>query len=490
MQSALPTLDHDACERARLARDPRFDGRFFIAVTSTGIYCRTICPVRLPRPENVRFFATAAAASEHGFRPCLRCRPELAPDNPYWPQHPPLLRAALNRIEEGLLDQVGVPELAARLGVSPRHLRRLFATHLGSSPAMLATTRRTLFAKRLVSDSNLNMRDIAMAAGFSNVRRFNAAFKQLYGMPPSQIRRKNGVDGKGYSLRLNYRAPLDWAALRGFLSKRAIDGVETVDETGYSRQFAWHQQAGTLSLENQPDGQHFILTVSHPRADALYHACQRARHVLDLDAVPSDIHEHLSKDPLLAPALAKHPGLRVPGCWDRFELCVRAVIGQQVSVAAARTLTQRVVERCDYRRDDSQGNQRLLFPDAHAIVDTSLDGLGLTGRRIATLKSLAKAVLNNDIRLESADAQQIDDALAQLPGFGPWTRAYIGLRGFKNPDAFPAGDIVLRKALAIDRKPLSSHAAEARSQSWRPWRAYAVMALWQHSADKTRKPQT
>ena len=490
MQSALPTLDHAACERARLARDPRFDGRFFIAVTSTGIYCRTICPVRLPRPENVRFFATAAAASEHGFRPCLRCRPELAPDNPYWPQHPPLVCAALNLIDEGLLDHVGVPDMAARLGVSPRHLRRLFATHLGSSPAMLATTRRTLFAKRLISDSNLSMQDIAMAAGFRNVRRFNAAFRQIYGMTPSQIRRRQPTGNKGYSLRLNYRAPLDWETLRGFLTKRAIDGVETINENRYSRQFEWHEQAGMLSLEHKPDGHHFLLTVSHPRADALYYASQRARHALDLDAVPSDIHAHLSKDSRLAPALANHPGLRVPGCWDRFELCVRAVIGQQVTVAAARTLTQRVVERCNHRRADADGTDCLLFPDARAIANASLDGLGLTGRRIATLQALAKAVINNDIQLDSADPQSIDDALAQLPGFGPWTRAYIGLRGFKNPDAFPAGDIVLRKALANSPKPLSSREAEARSQNWRPWRAYAVMALWQSSANATRNPET
>ncbi len=483
MQSAPQTLDHAACERARLARDPRFDGRFFIAVSSTGIYCRTICPVRLPRPENVRFFTTAAAASEHGYRPCLRCRPELAPDNLYWPQHPPLVRAALSLIDDGELDRVGMPEIAARLGVSSRHLRRLFATHLGCSPSMLATTRRTLFAKRLISDSSLNMQDIAVAAGFSNVRRFNAAFRQIYHMTPSQIRRNRSSFGTGYSLRLSYRAPFDWTALRNFLAFRAIQGVETVGNDSYSRHFSWREQVGTLSLVHHPDEQHFMLKVSHPRAEALYHATQRVRHLLDLDAVPSDIHAHLSKDPLVGAALAKHPGLRVPGCWDPYELCVRAVIGQQVSVAAARTLTQRVVERCNHQQHDSEGVARLLFPDAHTMARVSLDNLGLTGRRIATLKSLADAVLHQDIMLDSADAQHIDTALAALPGFGPWTRSYIELRACKHPDAFPAGDIVLRKALSGDGNALSSRDAEVRSQIWRPWRAYAVMALWQHSAD-------
>lgn len=486
MSRIATDLDHAACERARLARDPRFDGSFFIAVRTTGIYCRTVCPVRLPRPENVHFFPSAAAASEHGYRPCLRCRPELAPDNPYWPHHPPLVRAALALIDEGALDQLSVPSLAAKLGVTDRHLRRLFTAHLGASPNALAATRRTLFAKRLISDSSMSMQDIAVAAGFRSVRRFNAAFQRTYRMTPSQIRRQqNGGTPQGYSLRLTYCAPLDWPAMRRFLATRAIHGVERIDDTSYSRTFAWADRAGELTLRHDQAARSFVLNLHHPSADALYPAVQKTRQLLDLDAAPKDISEHLSQDPMLAKALYKHPGLRVPGSWDRFELCVRAVLGQQVSVAAARTLTQRLVERCDHRLPDADGKAVLLFPNAEAIVSCSLDKLGLTGQRINTLKALSEAVVSGAVNLNRADTEHTDAALAQLPGMGPWTRSYIQLRGLKNPDAFPAGDIVLRKALSSDTSPLSAREAENRSQAWRPWRAYAVMALWLQAAESS-----
>lgn len=471
-------LDHAACERARVARDPRFDGRFFIAVRTTGIYCRTVCPVRLPRPENVCFFPTAAAASEQGYRPCLRCRPELAPDNPYWPQHPPLVRAALSMIENGELDQASVPVLASKLGISDRHLRRMFSDHLGASPNALALTRRTLFAKRLISDSTMPMQDIAVAAGFNNVRRFNAAFQRIYRMTPSQVRRQRPAAPAGYQLRLSYRNPFDWTAMRQFLATRAIHGIEKLDGDTYSRSFAFAGQAGHIQLQHDGPRQCFALSLEHPRTEALYPAVQKARHLLDLDAAPAEITAQLGQDPLMAQALAAHPGLRVPGCWDPFELCVRAVLGQQVSVAAARTLTQRVVERCERKLPDAGGRPVLLFPDAPTLAETSLDGLGLTGQRIATLKALCDAICSGTLDLHHPDAAHVDTTLASLPGFGPWTRGYIQLRALKHPDAFPAGDIVLRKALGAPGKALSAREAEARSRSWQPWRAYAVLALW------------
>ncbi len=489
MNSPVAPLDHAACERARLARDPRFDGRFFIAVRTTGIFCRTICPVRLPRPENVQFFPSAAAAAEQGYRPCLRCRPELAPDNPYWPQHPPLLQAALALIDEGALDRGSVSALACKLGISDRHLRRLFMHQLGTSPNAVALTRRTLFAKRLISDSSMPMQDIALAAGFSSVRRFNAAFQRVYKLSPSQIRRQHAPAHSGYSLKLRYRSPLDWTALREFLARRAIDGIECLHGETYSRSFAWAGQAGHVSLQHDARGQCFVLTLSHPHSDALYPAVQRARQLLDLDAAPVDIASHLARDALLAPAVEAHRGLRVPGCWDRFELCVRAVLGQQVSVAAARTLTQRLVERCAHRLPDASCTPRLLFPDAASILATPLDQLGLTGQRVTTLKALAQAVSSGQLDLDNGHADEIDSQLDSLPGIGPWTRAYIRLRAFKHPDAFPAGDIVLRKALG-DGAPLSAHEAEVRSQCWQPWRAYAVMTLWQHASDQQARTNT
>ena len=479
MATTFSNLDPIVCERARLARDPRFDGQFFIAVNTTKVFCRTICPVRLPKPENVHFVPSAAAALEQGFRPCLRCRPELAPDNPYWPQHPPLLRAALQYIDDGVLDDHDVATLAARLGLSERHLRRLFQEHVGSSPAAMAKHRRTLFAKQLISDTQLPFGDIASAAGFGSVRRFNAAIADLYGKPPRELRRNGPTTSDGLTVKLSYRQPYAWPAMRDFLQTRAIHGVETVTDESYARNIEWHGQSGHLQLLHQPEQSCFELRLAHPKISAALEVVQAARQMLDLDAKPHDIALVLSQQAVLAEVLDRQAGLRVPGCWDRFELCVRAVIGQQVSVKGARTLTQRVVEHCNHHIGD---NDKLLFPGPQQILNNSLSGLGLTGRRIDTLKALSEAILDGSLPLYSRDNAAVDRALSRIKGIGPWTRSYIALRGFKDPDAFPDGDIVLRKALTQNRTALSSNELLTRSLAWQPWRAYAVMALWQASS--------
>ncbi|MGJ8669665.1 MAG: DNA-3-methyladenine glycosylase 2 family protein [Oceanococcus sp.] len=484
MQAQQHTLDPIACERARLARDPRFDGQFFITVSSTGIFCRTICPVRLPKPENVHFVPTAAAAMEQGYRPCLRCRPELAPDNPYWPQHPPLLRAALQYIDDGVLDHAGVDILAQRLGVSERHLRRLFQAHVGSTPNAMATHRRTLFAKRLISDTQLPFGQIAEASGFGSVRRFNAAISNLYGKAPRDLRRSSGVSSGSLTVMLKYRQPYAWTAMREFLRTRAIVGVESVSEDSCSRNIEWQGSAGKLLLRHCPEQTSFELQLQHPKISAALTVVQAARHMLDLDASPQDIHAVLAKDPALTRTLKEHPGLRVPGSWNRFELCVRAVIGQQVSVKGARTLTQRVVERCDHRMDNAD---LLLFPGPQQILDHSLSGLGLTGRRIDTLKATAEAILSGALPLNSRDLSAVDQALSEIHGIGPWTRSYIALRALKDPDALPDGDIVLRKAISLDGKAVSPAQLQQHSKIWQPWRAYAVMTLWLQSAHQSER---
>ena len=479
-------LDHAACERARLARDPRFDGRFFIAVKTTGIYCRTVCPVRLPKPENVTFYPSTAAASEQGYRPCLRCRPELAPSNPYWPQHPPLLRAALELIDQGELDdgeadQRGVEGLAAKLGISDRHLRRLFSQHLGASPKALAQTRRALFAKRLVSDSQMPLKDISQAAGYANVRRFNAAFSKIYKCPPSDLRKKKRVSqpthDDGFQLDLAYREPYNWPQIQVFLARRALFGIETVDADSYSRNIFWQGHAGTLRLQHIAAKRCFQLRLNHPKASALYPLAQRCKQLLDLEANSVEIAETLQHAPHLAASFQNYPGLRIPGCWDRFELCVRAIIGQQVSVAAACTLTQRVVQRCNLQIETADG-PLLMFPDAHTISHANLDQLGLTGRRIATLKALSNSVLSGELDLYHCNHAAICTGLLNIPGIGPWTLAYFAMRALKDPDAFPQGDIVLRKAVSSDNTAVSAETLLQMSQAWRPWRAYAVMALW------------
>lgn len=471
-------LDPEICERARRARDPRFDGRFFVAVRTTGIYCRPICPVRLPKPGNVHFFPSAAAAAEHGYRPCLRCRPELAPDNPYWPQHPPLVREALRRIAEGALDQYGVTQLAVRLGVTDRHLRRLFREHLGASPKALALSRRVLFAKQLISDSQLPLQQVATASGFGSVRRFNASFATYYGRPPGALRKQREASPEpGFALHLPYRPPYDWPQIRDFLAARAIAGLECVSTDRYQRHFIARGQAGRLSLGHEASRLRFRLSVEHSDPSVLYAVAERCKRLLDLAAVPQDIQAHLARDPRLASVLQRHPGLRVPGAWDRFELCVRAVLGQQVSVAAARTLATRLVQRCGPALPGF-GDEARLFPQAPHIATAELDGLGITGARIRSLKALAQAVCSGALNLNEADPAHIDQALATLPGFGPWTRAYIAMRALNDPDVLPAQDIVLRKAIGQSGAAVSAQVLEYEAQAWRPWRSYAVMAVW------------
>lgn len=476
------SLDAEQCYRALRSRDARFDGLFFVGVQSTGIYCRPICPARTPARPRCSFFRHAAAAERAGFRACLRCRPELAPGHAQVDALPRLVRAASERIAAGYLDEHGVDELAEALGVSARHLRRAMEAELGVSPLELARTRRLATAKQLLHDTDLSMTEVAFAAGFSSVRRFNASVRERFGAPPSRLRARAPGRARGAAsveLRLDYRPPLDWGALLAFLAARAIPGVELVAEGCYRRSVALGEQRGWLEVRTDPSAPrlHARLSLSLARQPLAVVAGLRA--LFDLDAEPEPIAEQLGADPTLAPLLAARPGLRVPGAFDRFETAVRVVLGQQISVAAATTLAGRLAARFGAEgaelADAPAGLER-LFPDAGVLAAASIEQLraiGLPRARARTLATLAQAVASGALDLD-AEPPVIEAALRSLPGVGPWTAQTIAMRALGWPDALPASDLVVRRALGH----LRAREVEARAERWRPWRSYAVLHLW------------
>lgn len=485
-------LDHDACCRALATRDARFDGRLFVGVKTTGIYCRPICPARTPKRENVVFFPSAAGAQEAGFRPCLRCRPETAPDLGAWRGTSNTVSRALGLIETGALDEADVETLAGRLGVGERQLRRLFRQHLGASPTAVAQTRRVLLAKQLIHQTSLPMTEVALASGFGSVRRFNETFQQLYDRPPAALRRVQGEGrpfeaGAWLTLALPYRAPYDWTGLIGFLSTRAIAGVEAVSLAGYARTIALGAETGVIKVEALGDDR-LAVAIQFARLDALPTIIAKVRRVFDLAADPLAIGEHLAHDPVLSPLVAARPGLRVPGAWDGFELAVRAILGQQITVRAATSLAARLVrEFGETLPADLAGvvpGLTHVFPSAERLAGADLSGLGMPRARIAALSSLAAAVAADPLIF--GPRRTLDDAIAKLkslPGIGEWTAQYIAMRELREPDAFPDADVGLMRALASPEGVRPTPAElKARAESWRPWRAYAALHLWTSEA--------
>ena len=471
--------DATAWRIARRARDPRFDGRFFVGVLTTGIYCRPICPARAPLEKNVRYFASAAAAAETGLRPCLRCRPEVAPGSPAWTGTSTTVRRACQVIEERATDGLTVESLAERLGVGGRHLRRLFLAHVGASPQAVMQTRRLHFAKQLVDGTALSLATVALASGFGSIRRFNAAFRESWGRPPSAFRRPASAaraNPAPFRFRLAYRPPYDWDGMLEFLGRRAIPGVESVHDGHYRRTVSVNGRGGSIDVSRDPAAHAIVLEVAHPDPRAVYGIVRRVRAMFDVDADPGAIGTHLGADPLLHARMRKRPGLRIPGAWDPFELAVRAVVGQQVSVAAARTLLSRVVRASGTRVPGAADDAQWLVPGPQALVDAPLERAGLTARRAAVVRTLAAAVARGELSLHAEASASIADALRALPGFGPWTLAYVAMRA-GDPDAFPAGDLGLRRAMGLDERSLA-----ARADAWRPWRAYAAMYLWMESS--------
>jgi len=509
MPTRAPTPDDDACYLALKAHDARFDGSFFTGVTSTGIYCRPVCRVRTPRRENCRFFKLAAQAEQAGFRPCLRCRPELAPGANTWSTHD--ASGMLTRQAARLLDDpAGWPDaapamtaLAARLGVSDRHLRRIFETQLGVSPLQYLQTRRLLTAKQLLTDTDLPITRVALASGFASLRRFNAAFAAHYGLNPTRLRREGRTrEGHGVAVHLGYRPPYDASAMLAFFARRAIDSQEFV--TGEAAdalmgrtlrlQAGGRTHTGWLTVRFDPPRQTAMLRISDSLCDVLPLVISRVRTLLDLDADPAVINACLGQRAgapedamVLDDSLA---GLRVPGCLDGFELAVRAILGQQITVAAARTLSQRLVERFGEPLATPWPGLSRLFPSAQAMAQASGDALGQLGivrQRQAAIAALAQAVTDGQLTLDgNADVPATITALKALPGIGDWTAQYIAMRAMRWPDAFPAGDVALQKALGVK----SEREAERASQAWKPWRSYAVVRAWHQGSSPSSKITT
>ena len=475
-------IDNDVFERARLSRDARFDGHFFVGVKTTGIYCRPICPANLPKSENVDFFPSAAAAHEAGFRPCLRCRPECAPGTPAWAgTSAPVLRG-LRLIAEGALDEGNVESLAERLGVTSRHLRRLFARHVGASPLAVAHTQRLHFAKRLIDQTSLPMKDIATAAGFGSVRRFNDTFRQTYGRAPRELRRGGAQERLPGSLTLllPYREPYGWDRQLGFFAARATPGVERVSDGCYQRSVSVGGSSGVISVRDL--GGTLSLSVSGIETASLFTIAQRVRSMFDVDAPIDDIEAVLRRDPQLRIGLRANRGIRVPGAWDGWELTVRAVLGQQVSVKAATTFAGRIAERYgeELPGDDLPDGPWRLFPGPDRLARARLERLGVIGSRAQTIRDLARAVMRNDVHFDAGQTiEEFCAALTAVRGIGDWTAEYVAMRALKNPDAFPAADLGLLRAFDdTEGRRLRPAELQERSQRWRPWRAYAALLIW------------
>ena len=484
--ASFPPLDRASCYRALAARDSRFDGVFFTGVRTTGIYCRPVCTVKTPRESSCLFFSSAAAAEAAGFRPCLRCRPELAP----YALQENLAHAVWQRIAAGALNDGNVERLAAEVGLSSRQLRRVLLQHFGVTPIELAQTQRLLFAKKLLQETQMTMAEIAYAAGFGSVRRFNALFAQRYGFAPTAVRRAapkpEDETQDALVLRLAYRPPFHWLSMLRYFSGRAIPGVEAVQDTdAYLRNVQLGDASGWLRVSHVPDRQQLELVVSPTLASVLMPLLAQVRRQFDLDANPAVIESHLRQDPLLAVRFDAIPGLRVPGAFDAFELAVRAVLGQQVSVAGATTLAGRLVKRFGVPTDTPFSQLTHYFPSARTLAAATVDdiaGIGMPGKRAETIRNLAQFAMEGGMQMPPGLA--LDDVVVRLKsvrGIGDWTAHYIALRALRFPDAFPAGDLGLQKAAAgADGIRLTEKQLAARAAAWAPWRGYAALALWMH----------
>ena len=480
-------LDADSAYLAMKARDARFDGRLFVGVTSTGVYCRPVCRVRTPRRENCRFFDTRAQAEAAAFRPCMKCRPEIAPGLSQMDSSRSLADSAARMLEHAVHsgEDTRLPLLAARLGVTDRHLRRIFLAAHGVSPHDYLSTQRLLLAKQLLTDTAQPVTQVALASGFDSLRRFNAAFVERYRFNPTQLRREHASKGAcerprpETPLRLAYRPPYDIEAVLAFFSQREVRGIEQVEGLSLRRTLGWMHRgqrlAGWFEARFVPDRNEVHITTSPSLAPVLGAVLQRVRQGLDLDADPARI------DPVLALLpVPLRPGTRLPGGWDGFETAVRVILGQQVTVKAARTLVQRLVDRFGLPIDTPFAALTHVFPDAQMIAaaDPEIIGkLGIVRQRVRALQALAGAVADGGIALHrGAPLEPTLDALRALPGIGEWTAQVIAMRALAWPDAWPATDIGLMNALGIR----DAHQITILAEAWRPWRAYAVMRLWHH----------
>ena len=473
--------------KALAARDTRFDGVFFVGVTSTGIYCRPICPVKTPKAANCRFFNTAQETEQAGFRPCLRCRPELAPGSAPVDDAQRIAQLIVQRLEEGKIDeQAGLEDIADQFELSSRQIRRIVQKELGVPPIQLLLTRRLLLAKQLLTETSLPVTEIAFASGFSSLRRFNDAFSARYRMPPTRLRKKatEGVDAIGSSetstVQLSYRPPYDWNGVLRFLAARALEGIEWVTADSYARTVSFGDAKGWIRVTQSRKKHALMLEFTHTLTPALPALLSRVRALFDLNARPDMISKHLAKDAHLARAVESNPGLRVPGAFNGFEMGLRAILGQQVTVKAATTIACRFVAAFGEPIDTPFAELNRLTPSAARVATASVDDiarLGIVSARARSIIALAAVQGSGTLCLDGGAHHSPDDSiklLAELPGIGPWTAQYIAMRAFRWPDAFPKEDIAVRNNLG----GVTAREAEELSQRWRPWRSYAVMHLW------------
>ena len=471
--------DFESCYRLSDSRDPRYDGIFFVAATSTMLYCRPSCPARQPKRANVRFYPTAAAAQSAGFRACKRCRPDAAPGSPDWNWRADSVARAMRLIADGTVDREGVPGLAKRLAFSERHLRRLLAEQVGASPVALARAQRANTARLLIESTAMPFADAAFAAGFHSVRQFNDTIRDVFALTPSEMRRRSSVDRPRplgvVELRLSCREPFDGAALLRFLQARAVTGLEEVSGRTYRR--ALTLTHGTGLVEVTPDVRSVRCVLRLDDLRDLATAVAGCRHLLDLDADPSAVADALGRDEVIGRLVRARPGLRVPGCLDGNELVLRAVLGQHRSLRGAQTRTARLVETFGTPLQQPLGTVTHLFPSAAVLAEA--DPKALAGLGTSTLRAVAARLANGAIRVDAgSDPTEALTRLLAISGIGPRTAGYVAMRGFHDPDAFPHGDAGLRRALTALGRLNQPHSLAALQQRWRPWRAYAVLQLW------------
>ena len=466
---------------ALASSDPRFDGVFFVGVTSTGIYCRPICPAKKPKPENCEFFGSAAAAEKASFRPCLRCRPELAPGYAPVDDGQRIARQIAGYIEEGLYNEgTGLEDVAAAFELSSRQIRRIVQNEYGVSPMELILTRRLLLAKQLLTETMLSVTEIAYASGFSSLRRFNDAFLKRYQMPPSRLRKEvhqDATPNESLTLQLAYRSPFDWDGLLAFLQARASQGVEHVHEGRYQRTILLDNRSGWISVTRHASKEVLIVELSPSLTPILSKVLRRVRELFDLNARPDIIMGRLREDPFLTDTIEQVPGVRIPGAIDGFEVAVRAILGQQITVKAATTLAGRFAAAFGTSIDTPYPELTHLFPSPERVALLTVDEVashGIIQRRAQCIIDIARAITAGELNLTASTSHDLIETMTAIKGIGPWTANYVAMRVIHWPDAFPKEDVVLRKKLG----GVSAKEAEEISQKWRPWRSYAAMYVW------------
>ncbi|MEM7313086.1 MAG: AlkA N-terminal domain-containing protein [Planctomycetota bacterium] len=476
-------LDENACYRALASRDYRFDGKFFVGVRTTRVYCRPICPAPTALQKNCRFFLLASEAEADGFRPCLRCFPERSPHHVANQFQGTLVNRALRLIEKGVLDEGGVQAVAERLDVTTRHLRRIFVDQLGVPPIAVARTRRVQMAKRLIDETRLSMTQVAFAAGFNTIRQFNGTFRAVYGRSPREFRRAVKPDGKDVDsrerirLRLSYRPPFDWNGMLDFMRPRLLGGVEMIEDGVFFRRVSMGEDTVVISI-SPGKGNHLILDLPWELWEHAHALVTKARWMFDLDSDPNVIGEQLSTDRLLRGMVKRNPALRMPRCWEPFEMSIRAILGQQVSVAGASTLCGRLIQKWGTKVKDAV-EPAFVFPTDEKLSRVSVAAIGIPEARANAIRGFSRAVAAGTISLEAGlDLSQFLANVTALPGIGDWTANYLAMRVLGEPDAFPAGDLGVRKALSTGEKLVTQKTVLQRAENWRPWRGYAAMLIW------------